>query len=357
VIAEIADILAEDAESLAALHDRELSADLMAALHEAGFPACLGLMHLARQVHGHGYKVALTGEGADEWLAGYPWFKIDRLTKFLDAIPGVHLGYRARALALRATGQPRYPAEAVLAVQKQLGGHNGWIDVYGMMSLNKLRFFAPELKRYALGHSAYDTLELTPDLHRWHPFHRQMYLGARIMLPGHLLASKGDRVAMSQSVETRYPFLDEEVTAYMAKLHPRWKLRGLLKDKFVERKVAERWLPKEVAWRRKKMFRAPMDSWVGGGDRDRWIGQVLSPESLRKTGYFDAAAVEAAKVKLARMRKRAPARVGLEMGLTAVTATQLWHHLYVSGDLCDLPSEVSGFKFQASNWRPEARAG
>lgn len=41
---DIADIIAEDAESLAALHDRELTADLIAALHEANFPACLGLM-------------------------------------------------------------------------------------------------------------------------------------------------------------------------------------------------------------------------------------------------------------------------------------------------------------------------
>ena len=38
--------------------------------------SCLGLMHLARAVRANGYKVALTGEGADEWLGGYPWFKL-----------------------------------------------------------------------------------------------------------------------------------------------------------------------------------------------------------------------------------------------------------------------------------------
>jgi asparagine synthase (glutamine-hydrolysing) len=147
---------------------------------------------------------------------------------------------------------------------------------------------------------------------------------------------------MSQSVETRYPFLDERVIAYMAGLHPRWKLRGLLKDKYVERKVAERWLPKQVAWRKKLMFRAPMDSWVKGGANptaEAWVEQVLSAESLRKSGYFDAEAVLRGKAKLATMRG-GPAKVGLEMGLTAVTATQVWHHLYVSGDLCDLPSAV-----------------
>jgi asparagine synthase (glutamine-hydrolysing) len=151
---------------------------------------------------------------------------------------------------MRLTGQPGYPKESLRRLQQSVGGHNGWLDVYGLMSMNKLRFFNPELRAAALARSVYDDLELAPDLHRWHPFHRELYLGSRIHLPGHLLSNKGDRVAMHSSVETRYAFLDEEVIAYTSKLHPRWKLRGLLGDKFIERKVAERWLPKEVAWRR-----------------------------------------------------------------------------------------------------------
>ena len=51
------------------------------------------------------------------------------------------------------------------------------------------------------------------------------------MLAGILLAGKGDRVAMRSSVETRYPFLDEDVIGVHGRLHPRWKLRGL-RDKY-----------------------------------------------------------------------------------------------------------------------------
>jgi asparagine synthase (glutamine-hydrolysing) len=329
----------------------ELRADYPELIGAAECPvidtSCLGLMHLARSVHKHGYKVALTGEGADEWLAGYPWFKINRLTGWMDRIPGVPVGYGVRWAAMKATGQQMYPRAMVRKVQKLLGGQNGWMDVYGMMSLNKLRFFADELKTQLIPVSPYEDLGLPADLHRWHPFHRQMYLGARVMLPGHLMSSKGDRVSMHSSVETRYPFLDEDLLAYTATLHPRWKLRGLLRDKYVERKVAERWLPKDVAWRRKHMFRAPMDAWIdadgsrsegkGSGPSFQWIEQVLSPESLKKTGYFDAAAVAAAREKLGKMR-RGLGRTGLEMGLTAVTATQLWHHLWISGDLAEIPS-------------------
>ena len=317
-------------------------------IRAAEFPvmdtSCLGLLHLARAVHAQGYKVALTGEGADEWLGGYSWFKMHKATGFLDIIPAV--GNTLRGLVARAVSKHAFPMADVRQVQHAVGGQNGWLLLYGLFSLNKLRFFSPAMREAVAKRNAFEELELTPNLRRWHPFHRQMYLGSRIMLPGHLLASKGDRIAMHSSVETRYAFLDEDVTAYMAKLHPRWKLRGLLRDKFVERKVAERWLPKEVAWRRKHMFRAPMDSWANrDGDASglggHWIDQVLSRESILKAGYFDADAVTAVRHKLAKMRGGL-GRTGLEMGLTAVTATQMWHHLYLGGGLCELPAVGGG---------------
>lgn len=304
-------------------------------IRAAEFPvmdtSCLALLNLAKAVHARGYKVALTGEGPDEWLGGYPWFKIHKaLSTF-----GNELGFKLRRLILKLSGQPKFSTDAVRKAQQRAGGHNGWMDVYGMISLSKLRFFNDELKGQVLNYSAYDDLDLNPDIVTWHPFHRQMYLGGRIMLPGHQLSCKGDRIAMHSSVETRYAFLDEELLKFTATLHPRWKLRGLRKDKYIERKVAERWLPKDVAWRRKKMFRAPMESFHHTGAGVDWIEQVLSRDSMMKAGYFDYDAVAAARTKVTTMG-RGLARTGLEMGLSAVTATQLWHHLYISGNLCDL---------------------
>ena len=89
------------------------------------------------------------------------------------------------------------------------------------------------------------------------------------------------------------------------------------------------------------MFRAPMDSWAsrapaGGGES--WIDQVLSPESIAKAGYFDHAAVEAARQRLA--KPGGLDRLSLGMGLTGVLATQLWHHLYLDSSLCELPPKV-----------------
>jgi asparagine synthase (glutamine-hydrolysing) len=151
---------------------------------------------------------------------------------------------------------------------------------------------------------------------------------------------------MRESVELRPPFLDEDLVAYTNRLHPRFKLRRFT-DKYVLRKVAERWVPHGIARRRKKMFRAPLDSFhLSGPDRPAWIDQVLSPESLRKTGYFDVAPVEKYRAAVPRMR-RTLRRTGIEMGLAAVTATQLWHHLFISGDLADLPAQIPSTEFSA----------
>ena len=329
-------------------HD-EIRAGYPELIAAAEFPvidtSCLGLLHLARSVHRSGYKVALTGEGADEWLAGYSWFKIRKLVGWLDKVPGLPLGFAARQFFQMVNGQPRFPYAAYRHTMRQMGGSNGWFDMYGLVSTNKMRFFAGAARDEILSRSALDDLDISPDLYRWHPFNRQMYFGGRVMLPGHLLASKGDRIAMHSSVETRYAFLDEDVIAYMEKIHPRWKLRGVTNDKYIERKVAERWLSKEMAWRKKKMFRAPMDSWstVSPAPKARvgqtWIDQVLSAESIRKAGYFDPDAVERARQKLA-TPGRGLTRTSTEMGLSGVLATQLWHHLYLSGDLCSLGSKV-----------------
>jgi asparagine synthase (glutamine-hydrolysing) len=149
------------------------------------------------------------------------------------------------------------------------------------------------------------------------------------------MSQKGDRVAMANSVETRYPVLDENVIALAAGLHPRWKLRRLLKDKYLLRRAAERVLPHDVAWRPKAMFRAPLaETFLARPPA--FVRDLISPESLARTGYFDAGAVARDCALLAKGR-RATLGTFASLGLGGVIATQLWHHLYLGGGLCDLP--------------------
>ena len=123
-------------------------------------------------------------------------------------------------------------------------------------------------------------------------------------------------------------------------MDPRWKLRGL-RDKHLLRLLAERWLPASVYKRRKVIFRAPLDSFHMDPE-PAFVGQLLSEESLRRTGYFDAAAVHHWRRAFREMPAGSLPRLSVEAGLAAVVATQLWHHLYIDANLAELPQSVSG---------------
>ena len=303
--------------------------------------ACAAMVLLAEEVHRQGYKVALTGEGADEWLAGYPWFKVHRVLGCLDMIPGLPISQLARRLYLRVTGAPRVPWSMARRNLRLVGGPNAWLDVYGLMGLSKLRFFSRRMWEQLADHSPYADLDVPLErLRRWHPLHRSLYFGGRVMLPGLLLHAKGDRAAMHSAVETRYPFLDEEVFGFLARLHPRWKLRGL-RNKHLLRRLAERWLPPAIAQRRKAMFRAPFDSFHAE-HLPPFVDQLLSEESLQKTGYFEAAAVRHWRQAFKDLPPRSNQRTSIEMGLVGVASTQLWHHTFIDASLADLPSLANG---------------
>jgi len=298
--------------------------------------SCAALLLLAREVHRQGYKVALTGEGADEWLAGYPWHKVNRVLGWMDVF-GLPLSQWVRRTVVKLSGSPTFPPESLRRTHAAVAGHNGWLDIYGLMALSKLRFFSPAMKEQVLDHIPYEELGLNAErMSKWHPLNRELALSARIHLAGLLLNAKGDRVAMNSSVETRYPFLDEAVVAFLARVPPKYKLR-FLRDKYLLRLVAARWLPKSIAWRRKAMFRAPFDSFHLDV-APPFVEQLLSPEALRRTGYFDAEAVSHWRQAFRTLRPGRLKRISIEMGLVGVLATQLWHHTYIEGALADLPS-------------------
>lgn len=307
--------------------------------------SCAALLQLARKVHSCGQKVVLTGEGADEWLVGYPWYKASKLIDYLDVIPGLHLSDQARRAYLTLNNVPHFSTEWRRQVESSVGGRNAWIDAYGMLSLSKLRFYGESMRGVMETARPWNDLGFPLErAKRWAPLNRGVWIAARVLLAGHLLQAKGDRVAMHSSVEVRYPFLDEDVFDFTAKLHPKWKLNGF-KDKYLLRQLAERWVPLSIARRHKVIFRAPLDSFHLDPS-PAFVEQLVSEESLKKTGYFDAKEVAHWRKTFCTLRAGSLPRLSIEMGLAAVVATQLWHHRFMGGGLCDLPQ-----------WAPTTRAG
>ncbi len=297
--------------------------------------SCACLLRLASAVHEQGYKVVLTGDGADEALAGYVWFKglkiRNALTGWIGASPLLFL----RDLMLRSIGgaRARWPHRYPIA-----GARTAQQDLYDVLGQTRTLLYSGGMWDRLGDHSAYEDLHVTNGrFARWHPLNQSLYVGYKVMLAGLLLHSKGDRIAMNASVEARYPFLDEDVIRFCAAIDPEYKLHGMT-DKWLLRQVAARALPPQIANRPKTMFRASLAKTFLGPTRPAWVDQLLSPESLRATGYFDPRLVAQNRLLRVLLPRVSAKLLGLDLSLTCLISTQLWHHTYCGGGLCDLPT-------------------
>lgn len=294
--------------------------------------ACMFMLADANRRAGN--KVVLTGEGADELLAGYVWFKWNRRPEWLDR-RGAPLRRAATHFALNwligggDSHRPPFRAPGGVRLAQQFS--------WEIMSQSRALLYSRGMWDRIASYAAYDELPLPVDrIGRWHPLNQSLYAAFKVMMPGLLLQAKGDRAVHHASTEGRYPFLDEQVVAFCARLAPIYKLRGWT-DKWLLRQMAANVLPKKIASRGKTMFRANLGKAFLGLDRPDWVDQLLSPESLRASGYFDAAAVQRARELQFSLSRQSLRRFCLDMGLAGVISTQLWHHLFLGGGLADLP--------------------
>jgi asparagine synthase (glutamine-hydrolysing) len=294
--------------------------------------SCACMIRLAENVHRQGYKVVLTGEGADEALAGYGWFKMQKLHQATGwLVPRLRYALGRGGLHVLGGKYPRQrtPFRALRGVRTAQQG------IFEYIGRSRETLYSAEMWSSLENHSPFDDLDLTNErMPRWHPLNQAIYVDYRTFLPGLLLSSKGDRSAMNSSVETRPPFLDEDVIAFCARLHPRYKLRGRT-EKWLLRRVADRLLPPHISRRRKHGFHATFSRTFLDDDRPPWVDELLSAESLRRSGYFDPAAVAKTRARLTRRRLMPSFRY--DIGMTAVIATQLWHHTFCGG-LSTLPT-------------------
>ena len=174
--------------------------------------ACACLMRLAGAVHQQGYKVVLTGEGADEALAGYAWFKTQKIRDILLRRFGPTIPAAIRSLVLGMMGGDRAHLPARFPIQ---GVRTAQQDIYDLLAQARSFLYSGDMWKQLGDHSIYDDLGIHHDRFRkWAPLNQSLYVGYKVMLAGLLLNGKGDRVAMNSSVEARYPLLDDDVIAF-----------------------------------------------------------------------------------------------------------------------------------------------
>lgn len=285
---------------------------------------------LSKLAHECGFKVVLTGEGSDEVLGGYDIFKEAKIRRFWAA----HPNSRLRPLLLRRL----YPYMTALHAQPDeflrrffhvrpedldspfFSHLPRWSVTAGIK-----RMYSGAVQSALEGFDARDELRaaLPEGYERWDPFQRAQFLEMGLLLPGYLLSTQGDRMAMAHSVEARHPFLDPGVVEVGSRIPSRLKMRAL-DEKYLLKKAVSDLIPPFLMSRPKQPYRAPD---VGpffvaheGRARFAWVDDVCSERSIERAGVFDPVAVSRLLSKL-RREQAVGARDG--MSLVAVLSTQL----------------------------------
>jgi asparagine synthase (glutamine-hydrolysing) len=251
-------------------------------------------------------KVVLTGEGADEALGGYQYFRWDRLKAACEgglAGRAVLALLRRRFAHIAGETNPFFPPPSERA----------WAaEVFGFYPAAMMNFFycrqlrslilSPEMVERQHSLSDAELLDLPrDDLARWDGLNRSLYVSSRVIMAGHLLAAHGDRAMMANSVEGRYPFLDRSVQEFLARVPPRLKT-GWRTEKTILRRAMRGLLPGEVLRRRKKQFLAPAGTPFVGPEAPAYARELLSERALAESGFFDAAKVRAAVRRLEELK-------------------------------------------------------
>jgi asparagine synthase (glutamine-hydrolysing) len=248
--------------------------------------------------------VLLSGQGADEVLAGYRVHLAPRLARTFGHLPEFLRSWSSNHLfpflQKHRYMPPGIPRGLLLAACRHLQ------RVFAACGL-------PAPDQYILLRSYLDSAQLGQVLSsdikeelagrdyslrfRQHfeacaseAFLNQMlYVDMRTFLPD-LNLTYSDKLSMAASIEVRVPFLDNDIVDFLSRVPPGQKIRGTTQKYILRRAMRDR-LPKGVLKRRKAGFGLPFRSWLRSELREM-VADLLSPAQIRKRGLFAAPMVE-----------------------------------------------------------------
>jgi asparagine synthase (glutamine-hydrolysing) len=288
---------------------------------------------LSRLVRQNNYKVVLTGEGADEFLAGYDIFKEAKIRRFWAKQPESKLRPLLFKQLYRYIPNSASGSGALLASFFGKGLTN--VDApdysHAIRWRNTSRthcFFSDEVRQATAESDGSNgrVISYPDDFKRWGPLQQAQYLEVTTFLSPYLLSSQGDRMAMAHAVEGRFPFLDDRVVEFCSNLPADLKLRGLT-EKYLLKKVAQGWLPPEI-WRRpKRPYRAPIHRSFFSEASHEYVRELLSPETITASGFFKPGAVSQLVDKIERGMHLSETE---DMALAGILSSQLVYLQFVS---------------------------
>ncbi len=283
---------------------------------------------LSDLVHRNQFKVVVTGEGADEFLAGYDIFKEMKVRRFWARRPESTI----RPLLLNRL----YPDIEGLSSSAFLAAFfKRWLDQTGSPFYSHIVRWTNTARalRFRLDYTGNPTTldwkslasHLPAGFSAWSPLSQAQYLEVTTFLSSYLLSSQGDRMAMAHSVEGRYPFLDYRVIEFCNRLPSNLKLPGI-REKWLLKQLGKRLLPTDIWRRTKKPYRAPIYRSFFYKGAPEYITSLLSEPQLKESALFEPASVEALMRKAGSGLKMSEVD---DMALVGILSTQLLYQRFV----------------------------
>jgi asparagine synthase (glutamine-hydrolysing) len=282
---------------------------------------------LSKLVNENNYKVVLTGEGADEVLAGYDIFKEMKIRLFWSKQPESEirpllLGKLYQTISSIGSSNETY-LRAFFGREMEKTDSPFYSHNIRWSNSKRMRRFLGERFQVV---SKYDiNFDLPSDFNNWSPLAKAQYLEIVTFMTPYLLSSQGDRMTMANSVEGRYPFLDHRLVEFCNRLPANYKILGL-KDKRMLREMGRRLLPPDIWERHKHPYRSPIHLCFFTTPRPEYFHQLLSKSSLRDTGYFDPLCVEQFIEKMENGKHISETD---EMALVGILSTQMLDYQFI----------------------------
>ncbi len=237
--------------------------------------------------------VALSGDGADEALAGYRRYKFHAAEERVRGL--LPPGFREPVFGAlgdvypKADWAPRpFRAKTTLLALAQ-DGNEAYAGAVGVTTPGvRQALYTSAMARQLTGHRGEDRyVAAMREAPGRHALDRAQYADFRHWLPGDIL-TKVDRTSMAVGLEAREPLLDHRLIEFCATLPPRWRLRRG-EGKWLMKKALEPWLPRDILYRRKMGFVTPVSAWFRGQLAEEAAALARSPVLA---SWFDLHAIE-----------------------------------------------------------------
>lgn len=260
-------------------------------------------------------KVSISGDGADELFGSYLSHRL--------AIPLANYQHYLK------TGQSALirPFDTQLDFLSRMAEPQDWQWRYKLLVFSdaeKQALYAPDI---ASKMSAWSTLErLRQDfsaLSARDPLNRMLEAEFQTIFPDQVLAFV-DRLSMAHSLEVRTAFLDTDFVSFVAGLPGSLKIKDG-ETKYLLKKLALRYFPSEMVYRKKEGFLMPITQWFLR-DLEPYVRETLSPQRLGKHGLFREAYVQGLVDTLYRAQ---PDHLAVNK-VYSLVVFQEWYDLYMA---------------------------